>query len=199
MRVTAAYHSALRRQWNSKMPNPQWHPFSVSEAEIWFHSFAIPWRRVIAAIRDRSHRRTLRKLADAMPVTTSACITDLREIPWREFGSDKPEYRRRALSLGFLIQRWLELLSDSELAVGVLYEGSAGVMVKVSCDSLGAAALWRKSGMTVEHLKHWCWEMRVDFYDIFPWVPLNYTGRVNPLHRPVETPDINNEIAELLE
>lgn len=205
MRVTAAYHSMLRRRWNLAVLR-EWHrerawpvsDFTVYEAERCLSDPEILiWKAVIAAIRNPAHRRTLRKLADAHQVTaTSGCLTTLREIPWSEFGSDQPRYRSRAMSLGFLIQRWLE---TQGLLSGVLYEGSTGITVKVECDEMGAAVLWRKSGMPVKALRFWCCDMGIDFYGLFPWVPREYTGRVNPLHKPVNTTDVESEIHALLE
>lgn len=176
------------------MPNPDTR-FTVSEAELWFLDFAFPWKRVITEIRNPAHRVTLRKLADKhIPRIHPGVWTSLRLVKWDEFGSNKPEYRRRAYLLACLIQFWLW---DVHVVARVL-EQADGFDVQVECDEITRAALWRKSGMSIECLECEARGMGSSVDELLPWVPKDFSGRVNPLRRPVNTPDVQNEIDEIL-
>lgn len=186
MRVTAAYHRALRRAWNA---DPAFVPedFSVSLAEKPgnFSYFAVPWRRTIAFLRSSDLRRRLRIAADcqSVPLVPGSWLS-LWDISPRRF-----YHPRVRAALAAMVM----YLCEKNRVPCVFSEDHDIIKLRAETSALGIKLLLYKSGISWDRVIYFCEAYEVKPQNVFWWIEtaqMSPPMLINPLVWPVNTPDV---------
>jgi hypothetical protein len=187
MRVTKAYHKALRRVWCLRRRDE----FSVTAAEQFLPLFAQPWQQVIEWLKGPELRSAVKKAARGMTIPPSCYVSVYRELTVHRFPN-----RRTREALASMIATHCKCHG-----VPAVVQGETDLRVYVATDSMGCALLQEKPGLKWSTIELMCYEMNVNTDRVFWWLSeyRDKTGwRVNPALWPVNTPDVSEWVKELV-
>lgn len=186
IRVTSAYHKALRVCWKDMGYGYTRGMFFVLEAEKICPSVSARYKPVLTALRSPELKTALRKAADAEMVPASPAFKLLTD--W----NNSRLTRNRALVWAHLI-----VFFCSQHGVPAKVD-QCELGIWVGAESIGVSQLHYRTGLPWKYIKDYCAAFAVDPWDIFWWVPRDYTGTINPLNRPVATLDVADFIPSIL-
>lgn len=198
MRVTRAYHKALRRVWDTDSLFQTGLgadlPYSVSEAELCYPMTACPWTRLLAFLRSDELKSAVKKAARAVQIPPSCYVSVYRTLNPYRF----PDKRVRH-ALASIIATHVKC-HGVPAVVSEMADGSYAV--RVATDEMGCAVLMHKPGLKWSTIELMCYEMNVNIDKVFWWLSeyRDKTGwRVNPALWPVNTPDCQEHVMELVD
>lgn len=189
MRVTQAYHKALRRKWDAEIY--EWCSFFVARAEETFPAFSEPWRRVIQFLCSAELKSALRKSAVDTRIPPSCYVSALRVLPNRGFPNATI---RKSLAAAIVAH------CEANCVPACVMDFIDRTIVYAATDSMGCAVLESKPGLPWADIEKLCYQLNVCVDRIFWWLPEgDRTGwRVNPMNWPVNTPDVQEAAKELV-
>lgn len=202
IRVRKAYETVLARAWKETGTKEM---FLVSSAAYLFPAIARRYERVLAIIRGPELESLLFQLAKDEPV---------KRVPgvWTEYANsstyqhmnqtDREGYARVGAEIAALP------IKDVPYRIRREERGGSEVrfIVEVETDDLGVECLYFRPGVPWTEIVAHCWKRAKQPRVFFWWLPadyeekhgISYTGTINPVHAPLNTPDSAEEIKKVL-
>lgn len=191
MRVTQAYHKALRRAWVSNNFGSIL-PFTVREAALAFPPLARRYTRVLEFLRGPELKRAIRLAAreQHIPYVPGASRT-VRTCDYWTKGSQRSQFELARLCVSFC-----EALN----VPATIKDVDGAYIVQAHTSKIGAAALRRHPGVSVYTIRRFLDIVNVPLSGPFWWLPQNVSDSalVNPLLRCINTPDYQEYAKEII-
>lgn len=194
MRVTRAYHRALRRHFDDNDGGGSIEFYTVYLAETYFPEFAAPWKRVLAFLRSAELKSALKKSARAATIPPSCYVSIYRKLDAHRFPDERVRHALAAIVATHVKCHGVPAV--------VTETADGSYVVKVATDSMGCALLTHKPGLKWSTIELLCYQMNVNTDKIFWWLSehRDKTGwRVNPALWPVNTPDCMEHALDLVD
>lgn len=192
-RVTRVYHTILKRMWNAELTPGM--PYTVHAAEVMFDITARPWQRVLDFLRGPELKKSLKGAAESeTPKNHYGLWTEYARVYVSE--SNRIRALTRAVCIrGHLREQKLLTYLTKEDATD-----SRGIsfVVRAMTDEATCLLVRHKRGMDWTSIRELCWQQGCDPREVFWWVPFGFDGFVNPAIKPAHTPDLYEQVQEIL-
>lgn len=202
MRVTRAYHTALKEKWDSRGTQEF---FTVASAAFMFPSIKRRYQPVLDFLTGDALRQRVTLLANETPVPYIPGASMILSVHFSRDHYTQTDPHKYAST-------WAELHRYAAEKAGAIAwivsepDGSSGHMkytVKVATNALGLSVLRHRSGLPLRELVRLCWKCGAQPRVFFWWLPfgfeeqngLDYFGgeKVNPTWKPIRTPDVRQQ------
>lgn len=198
MRVTRVYHVALE-QAASRYPG---RIFLVAEAEKEFAEIAARYRPVISFLQGTDIKKALKNAArrDAIPKTPEN-LREFRVIPVRRYAGQGD----RALDYARCMAKVIQAFCLHNGVLAKIFLRGSGILdewvVMAATNDTGIEQFNWVRGWGLASIERICDQQHCVPRMLFPWLPVEFDGsrRINPALIPVNTPNIRDIAAELIE
>lgn len=188
MRVTKAYHKALRRAAGAT--DGQWLAYAAAARE--FPEIENRYQSVIDFLTGPELRRALRDAADREPLPV-ACVGLHPFMEINRWKFPRPEVRAALATL-------VCLHCKRKGAKAAWRNFGDHIEIRTNQGPRGSALLMHKRGIKWGQILEFCAVAQVPVWQVFPWVPLltDDRARVNPCVWPVNIPSVDEISQDLI-